>query len=148
MVKNQSKLSTMKILSVMYILSFYNLVPSCHICNSNFKAKKEFNITKNIHPYIQGFSSDMVFSIKPRNINFINGNHSANRIKFKKGNLSTWNNVKAVFENTSTFQLTKLYNMHKDYVDEIIQKSIIYNQDYINSLYQTFGRTLFKMKMM
>ncbi|MEO8254984.1 MAG: hypothetical protein ABI554_11420 [Flavobacterium sp.] len=127
-------------------LSFYNLIPSCHVCNSNFKGKKEFNLNKNIHPYVEGFNNDIVFSIKPKNISFINGRHSAYRIKFKKGNLSLWNNIKveAAFENISTFQLTKLYNMHKDYVDEIIQKSIIYNQDYISSLYKTFEGTLFK----
>jgi hypothetical protein len=127
-------------------LSFYNLIPSCHVCNSNFKGKKEFDLKNNIHPYIEGFGNDIVFSIKPNGIEFINGNHSAYRIKFKKGILSIWDNtkVKSAFENISTFQLTKLFNMHKDYVDEIIQKSIIYNQDYINSLYQTFGGTLFK----
>ncbi|KAA9038630.1 hypothetical protein FW778_13845 [Ginsengibacter hankyongi] len=129
-------------------LSFYNLVPSCHVCNSNFKGFKEFSLKKNIHPYLEGFGQNIVFSIKPKNIGFINGKSEAYRIRFRKGNLSTWNGekVKAAFENITTFQLTKLYNMHKDYVDELIQKSIVYNEEYINELYARFSGSLFKNK--
>lgn len=127
-------------------LSFYNLIPSCHVCNSNFKKKSDFSLKNNIHPYIEGFSDNIVFSVAPRNVNFINGSSSSYRIKLKKGKSTIWNNdkVKASFKNISTFQITNLYNMHKDYVDEIIQKSIVYNSDYITSLYQTFGGSLFR----
>jgi hypothetical protein len=127
-------------------LSFYNLIPSCHVCNSNFKGSKDFTINNNIHPYIEGFSSDVVFSIKPRSIQFINGNHSAYRIKFKKGINSNWDQqkIKAAFENITTFRITELHNMHKDYVDEIIQKSIVYNPDYISGLFNQFQGSLFK----
>ncbi len=129
-------------------LSFFNLVPSCHICNSNFKGKKEFKLSKNIHHYIEGFGDNIVFSIKPKNIYFINGKASSYRIRFKKGNFSIWdgNKVMAAFENITTFQLTRLYNMHKDYVDELIQKSIIYNEEYVNELYSRFSGTLFNNK--
>jgi len=129
-------------------LSFFNLVPSCHVCNSNFKGDKKFDLEKNIHPYVEGFGDNIVFSIKPNNIGFINGKANSYRVRFKKGTLSNWTNgkVKAAFENITTFQLTKLYNMHKDYVDEIIQKSIIYNQDYINDLYNKYSGTIFNSK--
>lgn len=129
-------------------LSFYNLIPSCHICNSNLKGKNEFSIDDNIHPYLEGFSSDIVFSIKPKNIQFINGNHSAYRIRFRKGALSKWDKEKIIngFRNISTFRLTELYNMHKDYVDEIIQKSIVYSPAYISGLYAQFHGNLFKSK--
>ncbi|MEZ7499606.1 hypothetical protein QO200_12765 [Flavobacterium sp. Arc3] len=126
-------------------LSFYNLIPSCHICNSNFKGDKKFSLENNIHPYLEGFSNEIVFSIKPRNINFINGKSTSYRIRFKKGENPTWSNekIKSAFENITTFQLTKLYNMHKDYVDEIIMKGMIYSPAYINALYMQFQGTLF-----
>lgn len=127
-------------------LSFFNLVPSCHICNSNLKASNKFNIISNIHPYQEGFSSNIVFSIRPKNIEFINGNNSAYRIRFKKELISKWNNdkVKCAFKNIATFRLTELYNMHKDYVNEIIQKSIVYNDDHIKELYNKYNGTLFR----
>lgn len=129
-------------------LSFFNLVPSCHVCNSNFKGTKEFELGKNIHPYLDGFGRDIVFSIKPRNINFLNGKAESYRISFTKGRDSKWDStkIKAAFKNITTFQLTKLYNLHKDYVDEIIKKSIVYNEDYLNQLFNEFGGSLFKSK--
>ncbi len=33
-------------------LSYYNLIPACHICNSNLKRDKETELDKHIHPYI------------------------------------------------------------------------------------------------
>ncbi|MFP3592968.1 hypothetical protein [Chryseobacterium sp. SIMBA_038] len=126
-------------------LSFYNLVPSCHICNSNLKGSKKFNLDDNIHPYIEGFSNNIVFSLTPKNINFINGKSSAYRINFRKHELSNINNqkTKAAFKNIKTFRLTELYNLHKDYVNEIIIKSVIYNDDYIKELYDKYNGTLF-----
>jgi len=36
-------------------LAFYNLLPSCHNCNTNYKGAKIFGIDNNIHPYIDDF---------------------------------------------------------------------------------------------
>ncbi len=36
-------------------LSFYNLIPSCHICNSSLKGDKNFSLKTHIHPYIDSF---------------------------------------------------------------------------------------------
>jgi len=126
-------------------LSFYNLVPSCHICNSNLKGSNKFNLQDNMHPFIEGFSEDILFSISPRNINFINGKNTAYRVKFRKNSLSNWDNkkIKAAFRNISTFRLSGLYNMHKDYINEIIRKSITYNEDYIKELFKKYEGTLF-----
>ncbi|MFS4469869.1 hypothetical protein [Chryseobacterium sp. T20] len=126
-------------------LSLYNLVPSCHVCNSNLKGSSIFNLGDNIHPFIEGFSEDILFSIAPKNIDFVNGKSSAYRVKFKKNELSTWDNkkIKAAIRNISTFKLSGLYNMHKDYINEIIQKSQIYNDDYIKDLFKKYEGTLF-----
>jgi hypothetical protein len=48
--------------------------------------------------------------------------------------------------NVSIFQLKEVYNQHKDYVVDIIQKNIVYSDDYIESLFQQFEGTLFKNK--
>jgi hypothetical protein len=45
-------------------LSFYNLVPSCSICNSRFKHSEKFTLTKNFHPYLSGFEKEVVFRVK------------------------------------------------------------------------------------
>ncbi len=121
-------------------LSFYNLVPSCNTCNSDLKGSNKFTLTDNFHPYIQGFSSDLLFSIKAKNVDFINGNPSAYRIKFKLNKKSTWDKarIKAAFRNINVFRLTELYNMHKDYVNEILQKSHVYDSGYMEDLFKNY----------
>jgi|GEM_PF-493706 len=47
-------------------LSFYNLVPSCSICNSRFKHREQFTLTNHFHPYLAGFEKEVVFSIQLR----------------------------------------------------------------------------------
>jgi hypothetical protein len=36
-------------------LSFYNLIPACHVCNSRYKGTKEFSLKTHTHPYIDSF---------------------------------------------------------------------------------------------
>ena len=125
-------------------LSFYNLIPSCHICNSNFKGDKQFILNSNIHPYIEDFGNDIVFSIYPKNINFINGTSEEYKIRIiRQNNKVDKDKFKKAYKNIRTFGLLKLYNMHKDYVNEIIQKSIVYNEDHIKDLYKKYNGTLF-----
>ncbi|CAM3684760.1 hypothetical protein [Flavobacterium chungbukense] len=126
-------------------LSFYNLVPSCHICNSSFKGDKKFKLESSIHPYIESFGNDIVFSILPKNINFINGDSEDYKIRIIKSSRKIENlKFKRAYTNIRTFGLLKLYNMHKDYVNEIIQKSIVYNDDHIKELFSKYKGTLFR----
>ena len=48
--------------------------------------------------------------------------------------------------NVAIFQLREVYNQHKDYVLDIIQKNVVYNDSYIESLFKQFEGTLFKNK--
>lgn len=45
-----------------FALSFYNLIPSCHICNSSEKGDLDFNVDTHIHPYFESF--DDVYNFK------------------------------------------------------------------------------------
>ncbi|WP_313157066.1 hypothetical protein [Sphingobacterium multivorum] len=123
-------------------MSFYNLVPSCSICNSDLKGSAKFTLQKNIHPYLEDFNG-LSFSIRPNNIDFINGKSTAYRVKFKNTGGLTKEKLIKCFGNISIFQLSKLYNRHKDHTDELIIKSRIYNQDYIDALFNQFEGTLF-----
>lgn len=127
-------------------LSFYNLIPSCHICNSNLKGSEEFSIKENIHPYIEGYENDAKFSIKlepESGIDIFYGLENSFALELKFNNLNL-EKQKRIENNFKVFQLKNLYNMHKDYVKEIIQKSISYDENYLNSLFLQFEGTLFK----
>ncbi|OWK71399.1 hypothetical protein [Pedobacter sp. AJM] len=124
-------------------MSFYNLVPSCAICNSDLKGSAKFTLQENIHPYLEDFSG-LSFSIRPKNVDFINGKSSAYRIRFRNTGGLSHDQLRKCFSNISVFQLSKLYNRHKDHSDELIIKSRIYNQAYIEALFNQFNGTLFK----
>jgi len=53
---------------------------------------------------------------------------------------------KALNNNNKVFRLTELYNQHKDMVIEMIQTARIYNDEYIDQLFQTYGGQLFRSR--
>ena len=48
-------------------LSFYNLIPSCSVCNSSIKGDTEFNLKTHVHPYKKEKDQNFTFSY-----NFVN----------------------------------------------------------------------------
>lgn len=129
-------------------LSFYNLVPSCNVCNSDLKGSEKFRTDTHINPYIEGFGSLFNFSIKPKNVAFVNGVADAYRIKLQKNKKlipkdpvekqKVEERIKAMQRNACVFRLQELYNIHKDYVNELIQKSYVYKDDYVEDLYNNY----------
>ena len=115
-------------------LSFYNLIPSCKICNSTFKHNKDWNLENYIHPYVEGFDK-CKFSIRPKlgkGIDFFYGKTDAFDIEFKNSTSKTENNIRDL-------ELHNLYNKHKDYVAEILQRSLTYSDAYVNQLCDQYG---------
>jgi hypothetical protein len=45
-------------------LSFFNLIPSCSVCNSNIKHKKNFDLATHVHPYLDEIIKEFNFSYK------------------------------------------------------------------------------------
>ncbi len=46
-----------------FAVSFFNLIPSCSICNSTEKGDKEFSISTHIHPYYKSFNDIYKFEV-------------------------------------------------------------------------------------
>ncbi|MCU5530672.1 hypothetical protein OCA90_07600, partial [Bacillus cereus] len=147
-------------------LSFYNLIPSCKVCNSSLKNDKDFTYVKNIHPYEEGFEDKYLFTIKARekemntlkrrtgmiemesmgkeyNLDFLYGNSKEFDITFKEGPTASEKFIRKADCNAEIFKLRELYSLHKDCIQDLIKKSIIYNESRINSLMEEFGGKLF-----
>ena len=111
--------------------SFFNLIPSCSTCNlmksdDDFK-DKDFCSPYNIEEY------DVSFSYKLKDLNFLN------TIDINNINLNDEESVEIIVEskylqNDKCFELSKLYQNHKDTVLELILKKIHYPSSYINEL--------------
>lgn len=133
-----------------FAVSFFNLIPCCHICNSNLKGSKEFKFETHLHPYDNGLDDLVDFTVKlDEGIDYVNAllhNPELLSIKLKINGVKKQEYKRADFKsllykiNNSkrVFKLKTLYNTHTDHVGEIIVKSLLYNNDSIESLYKGF----------
>lgn len=110
-------------------LAFYNLIPSCKECNHSKK-----NQPLRVHPYKSHFESRFVITnpaddevLDLENILTIKTENDFN-IKFRKGDIGQYNDPSdEELENITTLGLVDLYNGHKDYVLELIEKRNSYD---------------------
>ncbi len=113
-----------------FAISFYNLIPSCKVCN---KIKLEEEVS--INPYEEDFK-EAIFRLKVKESKFY---HSINgfELEFKSDN-------EEIQKQIDIFKLDDLYQNHKDIVLELIQKEAIYNESYLDELMTQYEGTLFK----
>ena len=125
-----------------FALSFYNLIPSCKVCNKIKLAKDD---KKYINPYDKRFdmNKNMKFTLKIKNSSFIFSEDGFD-LKYKFGTNVTRDEKRRIVNNRKDFKLKDLYKNHKDIVLELIQKREIYPDSYIDDLFHQYEGTLFK----
>ena len=103
-------------------LSFYNLIPSCHICNSNLKGKIKPDLKYHFHPYnpINNFNPIFSYELKDYDDSY--------KIKIKIG-------IRREFEESlKIFELENIYQAHEDEVKDLIKIRQAYSDKYIDML--------------
>lgn len=143
-----------------FSMSIYNLVPSCKVCNQSSKNDRPTSFENNISPFdpeivdqfyfsrqfkknkesikkinyvdaILAESSNFEISVSPKN-NIDNKYLSEKEIDLKR----------KVNNNIKLFRLKTIYNYHKEYIQEHILKSRIYNELYIRQLHEDFPKII------
>jgi len=107
-----------------FALSFYNLIPSCQICNRTLKHTKEFTLNTHLHPYQDDFNSikkftttkPLVLCNKEEDFEIEFKDKSSDKILVKKAN-----------KNIEDLALELQYNRHKDIVLELKDRYDLYN---------------------
>ncbi|MCT7643662.1 hypothetical protein [Aliarcobacter butzleri] len=117
-----------------FSISIFNLVPSCQTCNQR-KSKIQNDI---YHPFTETFNDDVKFKLKLKDSKFY---YDKNSLEIEKKILK---NEDKVNSHIKTFNINNLYEEHKDIILELIQKAQIYNESYIDELYQKYEGPLFK----
>jgi uncharacterized protein (TIGR02646 family) len=117
-------------------LSFYNLIPSCKICN-NLKSDKN---KEYINPYDKqyNFNKNIKFDFKIKDATFAHSTDGFKLICKADKNISK-DEKRRARNNIQLFKLNDLYQNHKDTVLELIQKREIYPDSYIDELYQNYS---------
>ncbi len=130
-------------------LSLFNLIPSCHICNSNLKGSKDFYKENHMHPYMDDFNDAFHFKIeyldKGTTLPIISDLDKFNiKIEITSDNEGV---IEKITNSNSTFKIEELYNFHKDVAKELVQKSIYYNKtrlEELNNFKDKDGNNLFE----
>jgi hypothetical protein len=104
-------------------LSFYNLIPSCHICNSSLKGATNLSFSDYYHPYI-----DDAAEIN-NNIKFSYYNKTLNTYGFKVDTFS----IKG--KNTvDAFKINEIYETHEEEISDLRRIRDIYSESYLQKL--------------
>lgn len=113
-------------------LSFYNLIPSCSICNSKFKGRDE-HVGKIVHPYYDDFDDHAEFTVSVDSLGV------KKDIELKVNLKTEDTKCKCSVER---FNLDKIYRQHKDIAKEIWNKAQVYTDSQIEELYKNFYKDL------
>ncbi len=119
-------------------LSFYNLIPCCHICNSILKGRENFSFKSHIHPYHDSFDKEAKFSLKINDSTFY---HDIKGFDIELKDMSH-----KAKKSSEVFEIKERYKQHKDLLLELIKKNAIYNESYLDELMAQYEGTLFKNK--
>lgn len=106
-------------------LSFFNLIPSCSICNTSVKHGKEFTLTSHIHPYIDNVLEAFEFSYSYKND------------PFYRNGLKVEVNVHSdrFLKNFLTdLEIEEVYNSHTDILYDLIYTKQAYSDRYLTIL--------------
>jgi hypothetical protein len=138
-------------------LAIYNLVPSCHICNSNLKGSRDIDFDNLINPYEDDFDELIKIKVKLRNEANIQKEIDAGNLAGEvrdyfgyslfTGKLESFDLVfervnppdsvinTKVAKHIDLYALNELYAMHKDHVSRILKNAIIHGPGSAKDLY-------------
>lgn len=102
-------------------LSFYNLIPSCTVCNSGVKGTNPFELDTHFHPYHK--------SIEEINFKFSYDHKDYSTFKFKIINNNAFSE-----SSTKAFKLEEIYETHEDEITDLRRLRDIYSEKYLQML--------------
>lgn len=124
-------------------MSLYNLIPCCYYCNSSLKGETEFTLKGNLHPYLDGFSSDIVFRIRLEKRftgSFLDEDGFSVELQTSRGcseekaNRAIGIAKKNTTSNAKVFKTLDVYNNYKDLIGFFLFQVQSLNDDYQRSI--------------
>lgn len=121
-------------------LSIYNLIPSCGICNSTLKGKKEFNLNSYVHPYIDNCLGEYNYKFVPYNTDSILGNKSGLEVEIDIKDKHSMIGKK-ISKSIDVFKLDKIMSAHSEELKDLFALRYRFSERYFLELFNTY-RTL------
>lgn len=101
-------------------LSFYNLIPSCHVCNSSVKGNIRMSLDDYIHPYVD---SNLAYKFSYLISKYNTYKFKINRVPGSKEDAT----IKA-------FKLEEIYSTHEDEIKDLVRLRKLYSPSYLLKL--------------
>ncbi|MCT4664936.1 MAG: hypothetical protein N4A45_06850 [Flavobacteriales bacterium] len=108
-------------------LSFYNLIPSCHICNSNLKGDDDMSLDDYLHPYLDKESFDKI------KFSYVYKNSIGERTFEIQPNILD-NENKKIIKTIESFKLKEVYEAHLDELNDLVALRDKYSDRYLDNL--------------
>lgn len=105
-------------------LSFFNLIPSCSICNSGVKGSNPFQLNTHFHPYIKHNHNTLKIDFK---FSYDHKNYSEFKFKIINNNVFSKNS-------TDAFKLKEIYETHEDEIVDLRRLRDVYSEKYLEML--------------
>jgi len=119
-------------------LSFYNLVPSCLVCNRSVKNQQTTTYGKFIHPYEEGFGTAAKFNFLSLDVDSLSG-LSENYLITLEHNALEPEKVKRCINNCKLFKLPEIYDAsHHNEIADIVRRHYVSGGKYLEMLHETF----------
>lgn len=138
-------------------LSLYNMIPSCHVCNSNFKGKRALNFDLYLHPFEDDFHDAIKIKAVLRNrvqlqdlidqgklsgnVNdyfgtqlFVGKLNSFDLVFVPRSTAQSSINKKAE-NHIQLFALKELYDMHKAQASRMIKNAIVHGSGAVADIF-------------
>lgn len=104
-------------------LSFYNLIPSCSVCNSSIKGTTEFSLTKFTHPYRKEVNQNFKFD-------YISESVHTNNVIIKSVSKSK------ISKTLKEFKIAEIYNAHSEFeLKDLLELRYKYSENYLDTLF-------------
>ena len=103
-------------------LSFYNLIPSCSVCNTGVKGTSEFTLATHFHPYYRNSAVDFEYTFS-----YDHKDYDKFTFKIKSKNEFSKRSVEA-------FQLEDIFKAHEDEIEDLRKIKYAYSDKYIDIL--------------
>lgn len=119
-------------------LSFYNLIPSCLVCNRSVKNQKTIVYGKYLHPYEEGFDQAAKFNYLPEDTNSAHGQAANFRISLSSDPIQA-EKVTRCQNSFELFCLKEIYEKsHGSEIADIIRKHYVSSGKYLETLHDAF----------
>jgi hypothetical protein len=123
-------------------LNFYNLIPSCSICNSNLKNQKEFKLNNHLHPYLNEMGDNAKFNFELV-VENINGKKTISYQPVLNVIANSDSEIYKQLEKSqdeedsgsiNVFKIREIYLSHADIIEELHHKFDKYSPHYLKSI--------------